>query len=62
MMSFLLLVELSIILGFLLDLLLADPVSALHPVVVMGRGIGFLERNLRKIFRVRFGAKERRGP
>ena len=50
MMSFILLVELSIILGFLLDLLLADPVSALHPVVVMGRGIGFLERNLRKIF------------
>lgn len=49
-MLFLLMVELSILLGFLLDLLLGDPEKFPHPVVIMGRGIGFLEKHLRRIF------------
>ena len=49
-MLFLLLFELSILFGFLLDLLFADPEKLLHPVVVIGRGISLLEKNLRRIF------------
>ena len=47
---FLLLFELSIIFGFLLDLLFADPAKLPHPVVIIGKGITLLERNLRNIF------------
>ena len=50
MMLFLLLFELSIIFGFLLDLLLADPAKLPHPVVIIGKGITLLEKVLRKIF------------
>ena len=49
-MSLFLLCELSIILSFVLDLLFADPFWIPHPVVIIGKGITFLERNLRKIF------------
>ncbi len=49
-MLFLLLFELSIIFGFLLDLLFADPAKLPHPVVIIGKGITLLERCLRKIF------------
>ena len=50
MMLFLLLFELSIIFGFLLDLLFADPAKMPHPVVIIGKGITLLERVLRKVF------------
>lgn len=50
MMLFLLLFELSIIFGFLLDLLLADPAKLPHPVVIIGKGITLLEKALRRIF------------
>ena len=49
-MLFLLLFELSILFGFLLDLLLADPEKVPHPVVIIGKGISFLEKCLRQIF------------
>ena len=49
-MLFLLLFELSILFGFLLDLVLADPEKLPHPVVIIGRGISLLEKNLRQIF------------
>ena len=50
MMLFLLLFELSVLFGFLLDLLFADPEKLPHPVVIIGRGISFLEKHLRQIF------------
>ena len=49
-MLFLLLFELSILFGFLLDLLFADPPKMPHPVVIIGKGITVLEKALRKIF------------
>lgn len=49
-MMFLLLFELSILFGFLLDLLFADPARLPHPVVIIGKGITLLERSLRSIF------------
>ena len=49
-MLFVLLIEMSIVFGFLLDLLLADPFRMPHPVVIIGRGITFLEKHLRRIF------------
>lgn len=49
-MMFLLLFELSILFGFLLDLLFADPTRLPHPVVIIGKGITLLERSLRSIF------------
>ena len=49
-MLFLLLFELSVIFGFLLDLLLADPEKIPHPVVIIGKWISFLEKHLRRIF------------
>ncbi|MBQ9060448.1 MAG: cobalamin biosynthesis protein CobD [Firmicutes bacterium] len=42
--------ELSVLCGFLLDLLFADPEKLPHPVVIIGRGISFLEKHLRQIF------------
>ena len=41
------LTALSIFAGFLLDCLLGDPLSAAHPVVLMGKLISFLEKALR---------------
>lgn len=38
------------VLGFIIDLFLADPEKILHPVVVIGRFISALERVLRKYF------------
>ena len=49
-MLFLLLFELSIVFGFLLDLLFADPPKMPHPVVIIGKCITVLEKALRKIF------------
>lgn len=49
-MTFLLCFELSILAGFALDLLFADPQRLPHPVVIIGRGITFLEKHLREIF------------
>ncbi len=49
-MSFFYIFELSIILAFILDLLFADPFWIPHPVVIIGKGISFLEKNLRKVF------------
>ena len=44
------LTALSIFAGFLLDCLLGDPLSRVHPVVLMGRLISFLEKKLRARF------------
>lgn len=41
---------LAVLLGFLLDLLLADPLWMPHPVVYMGKAITGLEKGLRKLF------------
>lgn len=41
---------LSIALAFLMDLLLGDPRSIPHPVVLMGKLISFLEKGLRSLF------------
>ena len=41
---------LSIFVGFILDCLLGDPLSRLHPVVLMGKLITFLEKQLRSRF------------
>jgi len=41
------LTALSVFAGFLLDCLLGDPLSAAHPVVLMGKLISFLEKKLR---------------
>ena len=49
-MSLFIIFELSIILAFVLDLLFADPFWIPHPVVIIGKGISFLEKTLRKIF------------
>ncbi len=49
-MLFLLLFELSIIFGFLLDLLFADPPKLPHPVVIIGKCITLLESVLRRMF------------
>ena len=40
----------SAVCGFLLDILLGDPAWLLHPVVVMGRGITWVEKHLRPRF------------
>ena len=40
----------ELFLGFLLDCLLGDPHAIPHPVVLMGKLISFLERNLRRMF------------
>lgn len=37
----------SVFMGFLLDCLLGDPLSRLHPVVLMGKLISFFEKKLR---------------
>jgi len=44
--------ELAIMCGFLLDLLIGDPeeLGKVHPVVLMGKCISFLEKKLRKAF------------
>lgn len=44
------LTALSVFAGFLLDCLLSDPLSRLHPVVLMGKLISLLERALRPRF------------
>ncbi len=38
------------LLGFIVDLLLGDPIWMPHPVVYMGKGISFLEKRLRRLF------------
>lgn len=38
------------LLGFIMDLLLGDPIWMPHPVVYMGKGISFLEKRLRQLF------------
>lgn len=49
-MLFFLLFELSVLCGFAMDLLFADPERLPHPVVIIGKGITFLEKHLRAIF------------
>ena len=44
------LTALSVFADFLLDCLLGDPLSAAHPVVLMGKLISFLEKKLRSRF------------
>lgn len=41
---------LSLIIGFLLDLLFGDPRSVSHPVVWIGKLIAYAEKSLRKVF------------
>ncbi len=41
---------LALILGFLIDLFVGDPRFLYHPVRMIGNGISFLEKRLRKIF------------
>ena len=47
-MLFFICFELSVIFAFLLDLLLAEPAVIPHPVVIIGKGIRFLETHLRR--------------
>ena len=42
--------ELAIVCGFLIDLAVGDPRWLVHPVVIMGKCISFLEKHLRKVF------------
>ena len=49
-MRFLIIVEASMICAFLLDMLFADPMWIPHPVVIIGKGISFLEKHLRRVF------------
>jgi len=49
-MMFIVIVELSILMGFLLDLIFADPARIPHPVVIIGKGISILEKHLPRIF------------
>ena len=46
-MSLYALTALSVFAGFILDCLFGDPLSAAHPVVLMGKLISFLEKKLR---------------
>ena len=39
----------ALILGFIIDLLVGDPRWLYHPVRMIGNGISFLEKGLRKI-------------
>ncbi|MDD7408767.1 MAG: adenosylcobinamide-phosphate synthase CbiB [Anaerovoracaceae bacterium] len=41
-------VSIPLIIGFILDALFGDPLSKLHPVVIIGRLISFLEKRLNK--------------
>ena len=41
---------LAVVIGFLIDLLLGDPRSIPHPVVLIGKLISVLDKGLRKIF------------
>ena len=41
---------LAVVLGFLMDLCFGDPRWLYHPVRIIGHGITFLEKILRKIF------------
>jgi len=41
---------LSVLLGFLVDCLIGDPAWLLHPVVLIGKGISFSEKTLRRLF------------
>ena len=49
-MLFLLCFECSLLAAFILDMLFADPPAIPHPVVIIGKGISFLEKNLRAVF------------
>ena len=40
----------ALIIGFVMDLILGDPRSIPHPVVIIGKLIYFLEKILRKAF------------
>ena len=42
--------ELAIVCGFFIDLLVGDPRWLVHPVVIMGKCISFLEKRLRAVF------------
>lgn len=42
--------EASVLAAFLLDMAFADPAFLPHPVVIIGKGISFLEKNLRIVF------------
>lgn len=41
---------LAIVAGFIIDCIVGDPVRLPHPVVLIGKGISFLEKKLRKAF------------
>ena len=41
---------LALCIGFIIDFILGDPHSIPHPVVLIGKLISFLDRNLRKLF------------
>ena len=41
---------LALVIGFCVDLLVGDPHGLPHPVIFIGKLIGFLEKRLRKIF------------
>ena len=43
--------ELAIVCGVLIDLLVGDPRWLVHPVVIMGKCISFLEKHLRAVFK-----------
>ena len=43
--------ELAIVCGFFIDLLIGDPRWLVHPVIIMGKCISFLEKHLRSVFK-----------
>lgn len=51
----------ALVLGFFVDLLLGDPRSIPHPVVLMGKLIDWLEKHLRRIFPKTVGGERAAG-
>ena len=44
------LIAISTFIAFILDQIFGDPRNFPHPVVIIGKGISFLEKHLRRIF------------
>ena len=40
----------ALVIGFIIDVIAGDPDYPFHPVILMGRMIGFLEKHLRRLF------------
>ncbi len=40
----------ALVIGFIIDVIIGDPDYPFHPVILMGKMIGFLEKHLRRLF------------